>query len=77
MIEKELYTLMAEQMNSTEVEAKKWVEAFNNGIHKTIENRESLTIRNFGKFYIRESSRGSIIFKFLPSRRMKDLLGYG
>ena len=77
MTEKELYALMAEQMNSTEAEAKKWVEAFNNGIHKTIENRESLTIRNFGKFYIRESSWGSIVFKFLPSRRMKDLLGYG
>jgi len=41
MIEKELYALMAEQMNRTEAEAKKWVEAFNNGIHKTIEHRES------------------------------------
>ena len=77
MNEKELYTFMAEKMNSTESEAKKWVEAFNDGVHKSIENRESLMIRNFGKFYIRETSRGSIIFKFLPSRRMKDLLGYG
>ena len=50
-------------MNSTETEAKKWVEASNNGIHETIEYRES--------------SMGSIVFKFLPSRRMKDLLGYG
>jgi len=76
MNEKELYAFMAEQMNSTEAEAKKWVEAFNDGVHKSIENRESLMIRNFGKFYVRETSRGSIIFKFLPSRRMKDLLGY-
>ena len=77
MTEKELYAFMAEKMNSTEIEAKKWLEAFNDGVHKSIENKESLTIRNFGKFYVRESSRGSIVFKFLPSRRMKDLLGYG
>jgi len=36
-----------------------------------------LSIRNFEKFYVRESSMGSIVFKFLPSRRMKDFLGYG
>ena len=76
MTEKELYAFTAEKMNSTEDEAKKWLEAFNDGVHKSIENKESLTIRNFGKFYVRETSRGSVIFKFLPSRRMKDLLGY-
>jgi DNA-binding protein HU-beta len=76
MTEKELYTFMAKKMNSTETEAKKWVEALNDGVHKSIEEKESLTIRNFGKFYVRETSRGSIVFKFLPSRRMKDLLGY-
>ena len=52
MNEKELYALMAEKMNSTEAEAKKWVEAFNDGVHQSIENRESLMIRNFGKFYV-------------------------
>ena len=76
MTEKELQAFMAKEMNSTEAEAKKWIEAFSNGVHKSIENRESLTIRNFGKFYVRKTSKGSIIFKFLASRRMKDLLGY-
>ncbi len=76
MTEQELQAFMAKKMNSTETEAKKWIEAFNDGVHQSIENKESLTIRNFGKFYVRETSRGSTIFKFLPSRRMKNLLGY-
>jgi DNA-binding protein HU-beta len=76
MTEKELQAFMAKKMNTTEEEAKKWIEAFSDGVHQSIEDRESLTIRNFGKFYVRVSSRGSIVFKFLPSRRMKDSLGY-
>jgi nucleoid DNA-binding protein len=48
---------MAEKMNSTEAEAKKWVEAINDDVYKSIEKKESLTIRNFGKFYVRESER--------------------
>jgi len=62
-------------MNSTE-EAKKWIEVFSDGVHQSIENKESLTIRNFGNFYVRKSSRGSILVKFLPFRRMKELLGH-
>lgn len=76
MTEKELQIYMAEKMNATEKEAKAWIEVFSDGVHQSIENKESLTIRNFGKFYVRETSSGSTVFKFSPSRRMKDLLGY-
>ncbi|MFK5976441.1 MAG: HU family DNA-binding protein [Sulfurovum sp.] len=76
MTEKELHTFMAKKMNSTEEEAQKWIEAFNEGIYKSISDLESLTIRNFGKFYVRESSSGSIIFKFTPAKKMRSLVGY-
>ena len=67
---------MAKKMNSTEEEAKKWMEALNEGVYKSITDRESLTIKNFGKFYIRETSSGSIIFKFTPAKNMRNLVGY-
>ena len=76
MTEQDLQAFMAKKMNSTEAEAKKWIEAYSEGVFQTIEDKESLTIRNFGRFYVRESSRGSIIFKFLPAKKMKNLLGY-
>lgn len=76
MTEKELHIFMAKKMDSTEEEAKKWIEAFNEGVYKSIENLESLTIRNFGKFYVRETSSGSIIFKFTPAKNMRNLVGY-
>ena len=76
MTEKELYSYMAKKMNSTEVEAQKWFEAFNEGVYQSIEDRESLTIRNSGKFYVRENFRGSVIFKFTPAKKMRNLVGY-
>jgi DNA-binding protein HU-beta len=76
MTEKELYAYMAKKMDSTEKEAQKWFEAFNEGVYQSIEDRESLTIRNFGKFYVRENSRGSVIFKFTPAKKMRNLVGY-
>jgi nucleoid DNA-binding protein len=33
MTEKELYAFMAKKMNSTETEAKKWVEALSDGVY--------------------------------------------
>ena len=76
MTEKDLYKFMAKKMNSDEKEAQRWVEIFIDGICEGIEQRESLTIRNFGKFYLRETSNGSIVFKFLLSKKLKSLVGY-
>ena len=52
MTEKKLHSFMAKKMDSTE-EAKKWIEALNAGVYESIQNLESLTIRNFGNFYVR------------------------
>ena len=44
-------------------------------IYDSLKHRESIQIRNFGTFYIRQE-HGSCIFKFNPSQRLRKLFGW-
>ncbi len=44
-------------------------------IYQSLKRRENIVIRNFGKFYIRDSSSGTI-FKFDPSQKLRALFGW-
>ena len=46
-------------------------------IIKSLKQCESVTIRNFGRFYIREGRHSSsMVFKFSPSQRLRKILGW-
>ena len=44
-------------------------------IYDSLKHRESVQIRNFGTFYIRQE-HNSCVFKFNPSQRLRKLLGW-
>jgi len=44
-------------------------------IYETLKRGQGVTVRNFGNFYIREE-RGSWVFRFNPSQRLRALFGW-
>jgi DNA-binding protein HU-beta len=44
-------------------------------IYNSLKRCESVTLKNFGTFYIREG-RGQQVFKFNPSQRLRKLFGW-
>jgi DNA-binding protein HU-beta len=46
-------------------------------IVQSLKRCESVTIRNFGRFYIRAGRHSSsMVFKFSPSQRLRKILGW-
>ena len=46
-------------------------------IVQSLKRTESVTIRNFGRFYIREGRHSSSkVFKFSPSQKIRKMLGW-
>ncbi len=46
-------------------------------IVQSLKNYESVTIRNFGRFYIRAGRHSSsMVFKFSPSQRLRKIFGW-
>ncbi len=46
-------------------------------IVQSLKDCESVTIRNFGRFYIRAGRHSSsMVFKFSPSQRLRKILGW-
>ena len=46
-------------------------------IVQSLKGCESVTIRNFGRFYIKEGRHSdSMVFKFSPSQRLRKILGW-
>jgi DNA-binding protein HU-beta len=46
-------------------------------IVQSLKDCESITIRNFGRFYIRAGRHSSsMVFKFSPSQRLRKILGW-
>lgn len=44
-------------------------------IYRSIKRGESVSLRNFGTFYVRPE-RSSTVFKFSPSQKWKAMLGW-
>ena len=51
------------------------VDAFLDEIFQTIQRRNSVTIKNFGNFYVRAESE-SWVFKFNPSQKWRSAFGW-
>ena len=65
--------------NETGVEIEIAEKIFNASIQQivaSLKNCESVTIRNFGCFYIRPSDSSTKVFKFSPSQRLRKLFGW-
>lgn len=46
-------------------------------IVQSLKDCESVTIKNFGRFYIREGRHSdSMVFKFTPSQRLRKIFGW-
>jgi DNA-binding protein HU-beta len=45
-------------------------------IYESLKRYESVSIRNFGTFYIRAGRDSQAVFKFNPSQRLRQLLGW-
>lgn len=75
MTKKQLTDQLAKQMNIDYHTAGKWVDALFESIYESLKRRETVTIKNFGTFYIDVRSSGTVI-KFSPSQRMRKMLGW-
>ena len=51
------------------------IEATLEEIYNSLKQGESVSLRNFGSFYINKKSNG-IVFKFNPSQRLRKLFGW-
>ncbi|MFC1712678.1 HU family DNA-binding protein [Candidatus Poribacteria bacterium] len=67
-------------VKETGVEAEIVEKVFDAAIEQIVQSlgrTESVTIRNFGRFYIRPGDRSSSkVFKFSPSQRLRKILGW-
>jgi len=77
MKEKELIQKAAQRAGKSEAEVALVVEAWVEEIIASLKRHESVSVRNFGTFYIRLSRRSSTsVFKFNPSQRLRKLFGW-
>ena len=72
---KELVKRVATRLSQDPKETDKLVDAVFEEIYEALKNGESVTIRNFGNFYISERRSGTV-FKFNPSQKLKALFGW-
>ena len=72
---KEFVNLLANKMNVSEKTAEIWIDAFTETLYECFKNGRGVVITNLGTFYLRITSRGDSIFKFLPSQKLRALFG--
>ncbi len=73
--QKELITRISERTDKSEEEVELIFNATIEEIYQSLKRQENVVIRNFGKFYIRERSSGTV-FKFDPSQKLRALFGW-
>lgn len=73
---KEFIKLLAEKMNASDKTSEMWVDAYTETLYECFKNRRGVVINNLGTFYLRITSHGGQIFKFLPSQKLRALFGY-
>lgn len=71
----ELARRMAEKSGITTEEAEAQIDLVCDTIYKALKAGESVTIRNFGNFYIKHKHSGTV-FRFNPSQKLKALFGW-
>jgi DNA-binding protein HU-beta len=76
MKDKELIEKVAHQLGKSEATVSLIVDAWIEEVVASLKRDESVSIRNFGTFYIRASRSGTSVFKFNPSQRLRRLFGW-
>lgn len=72
---KELVARIARRTGETPVVVEGLVDATLEEIYQALKREESVSLRNFGTFYI-DQRRSSTAFKFNPSQRLRALFGW-
>lgn len=73
---KEFVALLANKMKADEKTAEMWIDAFTHTLYECFKQGRGVVITNLGTFYLRITSRGDSIFKFLPSQKLRAVFGY-
>lgn len=76
MNEKELITNV---VNKTGLDTKTVEKVFNASIEQIVQSLkdcESVTIKNFGRFYVRPGDGDTMVFKFSPAQRLRKIFGW-
>lgn len=72
---KDLVRRVAMRVNRDEATVGEIVEATLEEIYEALKHGESVSLRDFGSFYVRPE-RESWVFKFNPSQRLRKLFGW-
>lgn len=72
---KELVRRMVEKSGESVKTAEAQVDLVFDTIYEALKNGESVTIRNFGNFYVAHKRHGTV-FRFNPSQKLKALFGW-
>lgn len=71
----ELTHRIAQRMNTDDKTAAAWMEAVTEEIYEALRAGDSVTLTNFGNFYVRQARSGSV-FRFNPNQRLRALFGW-
>jgi len=72
---KELAKRLAKRLSQDPEESDMLVDAVLEEIYEALKKGETVSLRNFGTFYIKHRRSGTV-FKFNPSQRLKVLFGW-
>ena len=75
MDKKSLINQVAQQLEQEPRVVENIIEATLEEIYESLKRGESVSLRNFGTFYVRPE-RKSWVFKFNPSQRLRALFGW-
>ena len=71
----ELARRLAARMQSDTATATAWLDGVVETLYESFKAGESVTLRGFGSFYVREE-RSSWVFRFNPGQRLRALFGW-
>jgi DNA-binding protein HU-beta len=66
---------LAARMQTDTTTATAWIDSFVETLYESFKAGESVTLRGFGSFYVREE-RSTWVFRFNPGQRLRALFGW-
>jgi DNA-binding protein HU-beta len=72
---KQLVSRIAKRLSKNPAEIEPVADAVLEEIYEALKREESVSLRNFGTFYI-DVRRSSTVFKFNPAQRLRALFGW-
>ncbi|VEP15272.1 conserved hypothetical protein [Hyella patelloides LEGE 07179] len=72
---KDLVKRVTQKVDSKQKDVEEIIDATLEEIYQSLKQRESVNIRNFGTFYVKQH-RDSVAFKFNPSQKLRMMFGW-